>query len=300
MASKQRVICGLSVAAVWLLAIFILPLVTNSYLPLVAILCAASIVCLYELCTMLRKRGYKLPFQMLSWMTIGWFGWMYWGDALSFLGKGFTPACLGVASAAILFRVLLDDKVKQPMETAIFSVASFLYIPFMLSQMIPLAVTKGAVEFSGIFLVFSLILITKMSDTGGYFIGSSFGKHKMCPRLSPGKSWEGTAGGYGFSLVVALILVVLAHVCDANALLGIRAVTATFGQTLWFFLTVIVLVTVGILGDLLESLIKRQCEVKDSSALFPAMGGFFDTFDSIIFIPVTFMFMMGLGQLIFG
>ena len=60
----------------------------------------------------------------------------------------------------------------------------------------------------------------------------------------------------------------------------------------------VVVVTVGICGDLLESLFKRQCGVKDSSALFPAMGGFFDTFDSIIFVPATFLFMVTLGAVL--
>ena len=145
-------------------------------------------------------------------------------------------------------------------------------------------------------MAFALALITKMSDTGGYFVGSAIGKHKMCPRLSPGKSWEGTAGGYAFSLITAGIIVTLAHIMSDSALLsGVRQMTGSVGAMVWFFFSIIVLVTVGICGDLLESLFKRQCGVKDSSALFPAMGGFFDTFDSVIFIPATMLFLLQVG-----
>jgi phosphatidate cytidylyltransferase len=298
MASKERVICGLSVAAAWLMAIFVLPLVTNSYFPLVAILCAAAIVCLYELTTMLKKKGYCLPFNTLAGLTAGLFFLNYWSP---YAMVAFQPFYLAAAAMVLLFRILLDEKVQKPMETAALSVFSFLYIPTLLSYMIPLAIGPGDVQYAGIFLVFSIVLITKMSDTGGYFVGSAIGKHKMCPRLSPGKSWEGTVGGYLFSLTVAGIIVACAHIFDETHFLSqIRFLTATCGRTLWFFLTVLVIVTIGILGDLLESLIKRQCEVKDSSALFPAMGGFFDTFDSIIFIPATFIIMQQLGSYLIG
>jgi phosphatidate cytidylyltransferase len=296
MASKERVICGLSVAGVWLLAIFVLPLITNSYFPLVAVLCAATIVCLYELVTMLKKKGYVLPFNTLTALTVVFY-FCYFLKPVEVVDN--LPCILGASAMILLFRILLDSKIEKPMETAALSVLAFLYIPFMLSFMIPLVVKPGDVEFSGIFLVFSIILITKMSDTGGYFIGSAFGKHKMCPRLSPGKSWEGTAGGYAFSLLAAAIIVTLAHVFeDVKFLDDIRALTYSAGRMAWFFLTVVVIVTIGILGDLLESLIKRQCEVKDSSALFPAMGGFFDTFDSIIFIPMTFIIMWSIASYI--
>jgi phosphatidate cytidylyltransferase len=122
----------------------------------------------------------------------------------------------------------------------------------------------------------------------------------MCPRLSPGKSWEGTAGGYAFSLATAAIVVACAHLFkDVSFLSFVRTCTADLPLMIWFFISIAILVTVGICGDLLESLFKRQCGVKDSSALFPAMGGFFDTFDSIIFIPATMLFLIEVARMIF-
>lgn len=286
MASKQRVICGLSVAAVWLLAIFALPIWA-----LAVLVTLSAGVCLYELCAMLKKAGYALPFGSLAAATAVWFGFVYVCTASIVEGQLLAerPCLLAAIAAALFFRVLLDARIAKPMETAALTVVSFLYVPFMLSFLLDIAVPFGS---AGVFFAFFLVLVTKLCDTGGYFIGSAFGRHKMCPRLSPGKSWEGTAGGYAFSLVAAGVTVACAHLFpEAEFLSLIRRGTISCADTVWFFVTMVVVVTVGILGDLLESLFKRQCGVKDSSALFPAMGGFFDTFDSLIFVPATYLFM---------
>ncbi len=295
MASKKRVICGLSVAAVWLTVIFALPVWA-----LAGLVAISAGICLYELCTMLKQAGYELPFKSLAAATAVWFGVTYWGlssDQGLFFAVG-APYIVSALVMALFFRVLLDSRFAKPMETAALTVVSFLYIPFMLAFLLHIAMVGDNLS-AGIFTAFFLVLITKLCDTGGYFIGSAFGKHKMCPRLSPGKSWEGTAGGYAFSLAAAAAVLVCAHQFEGAQFLElIRTLTETTGQKLWFFLTVIVVVTVGILGDLLESLFKCQCGVKDSSALFPAMGGFFDTFDSIIFVPAVALFMVWLGGII--
>ena len=294
MASKQRVICGLTVATIWLTVIFLLPFWT-----LAGLVGLSAGVCLYELSAMLKKSGYALPFPELLLVTALWFVNAYC-HALPPL------PLLAVMCAGLFFRVLLDARVQKPMETAALTVVAFLYIPVMLSFFIDLVEVFEEVRMDGtnyapgIFVAFFLVLVTKMSDTGGYFIGSAMGKHKMCPRLSPGKSWEGMAGGYLFSLATAAVVVTCAHLFEGAAVLeGIRELTDSFGAIVWFFFSIALLVTVGICGDLLESLFKRQCGVKDSSALFPAMGGFFDTFDSVIFIPATMLFLMALGEKLF-
>lgn len=291
MASKKRVICGLSVAAVWLTAIFCLPV-----WGLIGLIAISSGICLYEYCTMLKQKEYELPFKTMAGATLLWFVLKYLAlfggaDCLNVFVTAYLPGCI---AALLFFKVLLDDQLKRPMGTAALTVAGFFYIPYLLSYFMDVTAwasgpdcCAGANHDAGIFFAFFLALTTKMSDTGGYFIGSSFGKHKMCPRLSPGKSWEGTAGGYAFSLIAAGIFLLCAYLLPEAALL---APFREFLDAPWtiaaYFGLVILVVTVAILGDLLESLIKRRCEVKDSSALFPAMGGFFDTFDSVIFIPV--------------
>ncbi len=300
---KARVACGLCVAAVWLIAIFLLPIWA-----LAGLVALSAMVCLYELCAMLRKVGYALPFRLLASLTAVWFlaGYAAFTALYETLAALLTlPMLFAVSVAAIFFTVALDARAQRPMETAALSVAAFVYIPVMLAFFLPIAMfTTPAADGSashaaGIFAAFALVLVTKLSDTGGYFVGTAIGRHKMCPRLSPGKSWEGTIGGYLFSFVGAGCLIAAARVWpEADCLHVIRAHAATTAGILWLLLTTVVVVTVGICGDLLESLFKRQCGVKDSSALFPAMGGFFDTFDSVIFVPATALAMIVLGYLL--
>ncbi len=302
----KRVICGLCVAAVWLVAIFLLPVWA-----LAGLVMLSACVCLYELHAMLGKVGYTLPFQALTALTVAWF-------AVAYLGLSGATGTLGTTVALLLalplvfvagvitlfFTVALDARVPRPMETAALAVAAFVYIPVMLSFFLPIAMIQtfgvAATDHSaGIFAAFALVLVTKLADTGGYFMGTAIGRHKMCPRLSPGKSWEGTAGGYLFALVGAGCVIAAAYVWpEARCLAFVRALTDSVPAILWLLLTVAAVVTVGICGDLLESLFKRQCGVKDSSALFPAMGGFFDTFDSVIFAPATAIIMVALGAVL--
>lgn len=311
MASKKRVICGLSVAAVWLAAIFLLPT-----WGLALALMGGALVCLYELCAMLRKAGYRVPFVMLAVATTLWFAGMYGAifgtpdiqGQPNFEWLGLLLPIVVVAMAfGVPFGCLLRAKLEKPMETMALTAFAFFYVPVLLSLFLAVvasATTHGdcACEYEmrregGIFLALALVVAVKMCDTGGYFIGSAFGKHKMCPRLSPGKSWEGTLGGYLFAFAATGGLVALAHAYPKSRwLITLYHETATGPRMAWFFATIAVVVTVGILGDLLESLFKRQCGVKDSSALFPAMGGFFDTFDSVIFVPAAYLVMMVLGK----
>ena len=306
--NPARILCGLVVAALWVLAIFFLPPWS-----LVILLALSALICLFELRSMLKRVGYVLPFFWMSVMTALWYTAMYL--TMHYANK--TPNELGLTVLlpfvllpifvmVLFFRVLLSRRVQKPMETAALAVGAFIYVPYLLSFLVPIAlcpkidVSKIDVS-AGIFMAFSLVLITKLSDTGAYFVGTMLGSHKMCPRLSPGKTWEGTFGGYVVSLIGALVIIAAAYIFkDAACLDFVRALTNTPAKVMWALLTVIVLVTVGICGDLLESLFKRQCGVKDSSALFPAMGGFFDTFDSIIFVPAAFIFMVALGGLILG
>lgn len=301
--NPARIFCGLVVAALWVLAIFFLPPWS-----LVILLALSALICLFELRSMLKRVGYVLPFFWMSVMTALWYTAMYL--TMHYANK--TPNELGLTILlpfvllpifvmVLFFRVLLSRRAQKPMETAALAVGAFIYVPYLLSFLVPIALCPKFDVSAGIFMAFSLVLVTKLSDTGAYFVGTMLGSHKMCPRLSPGKTWEGTLGGYIVSLIGALVIIAAAYIFKEAACLDfVRALTNTPAKVMWALLTVIVLVTVGICGDLLESLFKRQCGVKDSSALFPAMGGFFDTFDSIIFVPAAFIFMVALGGLILG
>ncbi|WP_245964563.1 phosphatidate cytidylyltransferase [Rufibacter immobilis] len=117
-------------------------------------------------------------------------------------------------------------------------------------------------------IILGVMFLIWSSDTGAYAAGKTFGKNKLFPRISPGKTWEGWAGGVVLSLAVAWLL-------------------AQFyaDLTLFQWLGVAVLVSVfGVLGDLVESMLKRSLEVKDSGTLIPGHGGILDRFDSLLLV----------------
>lgn len=120
------------------------------------------------------------------------------------------------------------------------------------------------------------IFVPKMCDTGAYFTGRLLGRHKMASVLSPKKSWEGAAGGMAWAVATA-VLVNRA----GPALAGGLPVEVGFGLTVG---------VTGLLGDLAESLVKRDCQQKDASAMMPGFGGVLDVVDSIIFAaPVAYL-----------
>ncbi|HLD41328.1 MAG TPA: phosphatidate cytidylyltransferase [Candidatus Omnitrophota bacterium] len=123
--------------------------------------------------------------------------------------------------------------------------------------------------------LFAIIFITKSSDIGAYLIGSRFGRRHLLPRISPKKTVEGSVGGLLFSILTAM------------------ACKPIFGLS--FPHLALIGAGVGILaelGDLSESLIKRDCQVKDSGNLFPGLGGVLDIIDSLLFTAPAFYFYM--------
>ncbi len=120
----------------------------------------------------------------------------------------------------------------------------------------------------GAFLIISILVSIWIGDSAAYYGGITLGKHKLFPRVSPKKSWEGAIFGFIFSVGV----MILAKVLVLNFLSWVDVL-----------LIGIIIGTIGQIGDLVESLLKRDSEVKDSSSLIPGHGGFFDRFDSLLF-----------------
>jgi len=152
------------------------------------------------------------------------------------------------------------------------TIFSILYISWFLSFMIKIRYLAG-----GIGLILTVIFITKLGDIGAYFIGSRFGKIPLIPRISPKKSVEGAVGGLIFSVLGAFISkpflnVTHLHIIFIGISLGILAQ----------------------LGDLSESLMKRDCQVKDSGRILPGMGGALDFIDSLLFTAPAFYFYMSI------
>ncbi len=158
-----------------------------------------------------------------------------------------------------------------------------MYVPWLLNfiqkiNFFPFA--PGSPADAGKFFLLYFILITKFSDMGAYAVGSLIGRHKLIPRISPGKTWEGFAGAILVSTGASLAFV---HFFEAK-MVGMNYLHATI-------LGVILSIT-AVIGDLIESLFKREAGVKDSGALFPGIGGILDLLDSLLFnAPIMYLYL---------
>ena len=132
----------------------------------------------------------------------------------------------------------------------------------------------------GHYYLLYFVLITKFSDTGAYVVGSLIGRHKMIPRISPGKTWEGVAGAIVITTLASLLFVHFlgrhmagmnwTHAVILGVLLGVCAVV----------------------GDLIESIFKREAGAKDSGRFFPGIGGILDLVDSLLFnAPIMYLYL---------
>ncbi len=129
----------------------------------------------------------------------------------------------------------------------------------------------------GLWHLLMFIFVVKSSDIGAYAIGSLFGKHKFSPKISPGKTWEGMAGAVAFAMTVSFVL---AAVFD----IMIWWSALIFGFSFAF---------IGQAGDLVESMLKRDAQKKDSANLLPSFGGVLDIVDSpLIAAPFAYLFFM--------
>ena len=163
------------------------------------------------------------------------------------------------------------------------TVLGVLYVSLLLSFVLKIffyPTSEGDAFDGGVCLLF-FILVTKCSDIGAYSLGSLIGRHKMIPKVSPGKTWEGFAGAILLSTAVALVF---SHYFGATKLGGMTlAHAAVLGP----------LMAVGaVLGDLVESVFKRDSGVKDSGSFFPGIGGILDLLDSLLFnAPLMFLYL---------
>ena len=134
----------------------------------------------------------------------------------------------------------------------------------------------------------SIFVFLWINDTGAYCTGSLLGRHKLFPRVSPGKSWEGSVGGAVFVLLVA----VLVSYIDENAMLASMGAMPTGLNMLEWMGLGLTVVVFGTLGDLVESLFKRTLGIKDSGNILPGHGGMLDRFDSsLMAIPAAVVYL---------
>jgi phosphatidate cytidylyltransferase len=163
-----------------------------------------------------------------------------------------------------LDRVLLDSAC---------SLFCLVYIGFTLCTLPLIGAQEG-----GPSLLLLLLFVVWSGDTAAFYIGKNFGRHKLAPRLSPGKTWEGTAASVAGSLVITVVLIEL-----AKYLTGRGIDLLAYPGSIWNWLLLAVILNVAAqLGDLVESALKRGAGVKDSGTLLPGHGGVLDRIDALL------------------
>jgi len=175
-----------------------------------------------------------------------------------------------VCGLFILFLLELTRKENQETILSISAtVFGVLYVSWCFSFILRIRNLEG-----GVFLLGFLILVVKAQDLGAYIIGSLWGRHPLLKRVSPNKSIEGAAGGLVFSVIFALLFRAWLDNFTIFQVMGLGLILGVVGQ----------------LGDLFESLLKRDCQVKDSGRILLGMGGVLDVIDSLIFSAPVFYF----------
>lgn len=174
---------------------------------------------------------------------------------------------------ALVFLIMMQFTRRQNsgaivgISTTIFGI---LYISWFMSFLIKIRYLQG-----GIGLLSAVLLITKFGDIGAYLVGTRLGKTPLIPRISPKKTVEGALGGLLFSVLAALACRWFVNLAFSH-----------------LFFIGIALAVLGQLGDLSESMMKRDCGIKDSGNIFPGLGGVLDSIDSLIFTAPAFYFYM--------
>lgn len=210
------------------------------------------------------------------------------GIFLSIAMYGF---CTGVTGAVVFIPYLITIlylfiselylKQEDPIHDWAYSMLSQLYIALPFATINILAYYKGEFYY---LLPLSVFIFLWCNDTGAYLSGSLFGKHKLFPRISPAKSWEGSIGG---GILVALIAALIWYIEPDNR--------SGMNITEWMGLGLVV-VFFGTWGDLVESLFKRTIGIKDSGNILPGHGGMLDRFDSsLMAIPAAVVYLYTLS-----
>jgi phosphatidate cytidylyltransferase len=186
----------------------------------------------------------------------------------------------------IIYLLVAELYLKQadPIQDWAYTMLSQMYIalPFSLLNVLAFTATNNGVVTFNTLLPLSIFVFLWVNDSGAYCVGSLLGKHKLFPRISPGKSWEGSIGGGIFVLAAAYAI---SYFMDNSML--------TMPQWLGLGLVVVIF---GTWGDLIESLFKRTLGVKDSGNILPGHGGMLDRFDSsLLAIPAAVIYLYTLS-----
>jgi phosphatidate cytidylyltransferase len=258
-------------------------------------------------CSFLRPQAMVLLFALITGLTIWEFtglvnerekvtvnrlistvAGVYFFFAVAGFSSDLTPSAVFIPYLVSIIYLMVAElylKNEDPIHDWAYTMMAQLYIalPFSLLNTLAFHLTpQGLVTYDAV-LPLSVFVFLWMNDTGAYLCGSLLGKHKLFPRISPGKSWEGSIGGGILVIAIAVLVWYLTEQYQLNQL-GLSALEwAGLGLTVVIF---------GTWGDLVESLFKRTLGIKDSGNILPGHGGMLDRFDSsLLAIPAAVVYL---------
>ena len=213
---------------------------------------------------------------------------------LAFAGycTGIVPPSAFIPYLLTLIYLFISElylKQKNPIQDWAYTMLSQLYIalPFSMINVLSFQADPltGQIAYHWL-LPMSVFIFLWANDTGAYCAGSLFGRHKLFPRVSPGKTWEGSIGG---AVIVLIIAAVISYFAGSDA--SLSTLNAQLSTLKWLGLGLVV-VFFGTWGDLVESLFKRTLGIKDSGNILPGHGGMLDRFDSsLLAIPAAVIYL---------
>jgi phosphatidate cytidylyltransferase len=231
-----------------------------------AAIAIVAVLAMYEFLDLGRHKGYDIPIPLcIAIMLIIMAAFILEGLSVEF---GMFAALLLIPASYVVGRKALEDS----LPSSAIAVLGTTYVGMLSGSLIRLRNDFP----EGSKLVYFLLLVVWLGDSGAYYVGKTFGKHKLSPRISPKKTVEGLMGGVAASVITAVVI----HFTFFPQFPLLHAVIAG-----------VILSISGVIGDLAESMWKRSADVKDSGTLLPGHGGFLDRFDSILFTaPILYCY----------
>ncbi len=261
---KQRILTAVILAVLAVLALFkSTDAVWQWIVLLIGVVMAWEWSGFARLTALWQKACFSLLVLLVSWLGLAW---------LSIQSLVILTLLESLLLVVVVLRYQRSQGERGPTSAAFILITGLLSVVLFVS-----ALTLFRNEFSPQIVLLSLLIIWAV-DTGAYFSGKRFGKTKLAQYVSPGKTWEGVWGGVALAFVMSI--------------LGIFWLEVELNVSLWWFAMALAMVALfSVLGDLFESVLKRQSGLKDSGTIFPGHGGMLDRADSLL-IAVPMMYLL--------
>jgi len=282
---KKRIIIGLAIATVFVFLFCLIPAKSPVALLILLGICGLGS---WEFYNLLHAGGMPASkkWGTVSGLVLVAATWFYMLESKKLaIHQNFPPdtllwSVMTVVIIANFFRSLAYKDMRTGLENCLGTLLGILYVPFLWSFFVRIYLS-GDLDQPG-WAGFYLLLCMKLADSGGYFVGTKFGKHRLAPVISPKKSWEGLLGGVIFCTAANMIWLVV-----SQGRIGSFDFSFVHALALGILFPL-----VGTAGDLVESMFKRAVDVKDSNTMVYGLGGVLDMIDSLLFAaPMLYIYM---------